>query len=74
MAEIGSRSSTQTRNTIGCTNTGSEIQKQISKWRESGHFCKITGQPSRKLVPSFAARIYGFFAYVKAHGDKSGNY
>ena len=37
MAETGRRSSTQTRNTIVCTNTGSEIQKQISKWRESSH-------------------------------------
>jgi len=32
MAEIGCRSSIQTRNAIVCTNTGSEIQKQIPKW------------------------------------------
>jgi len=36
MAEIGSRSSTQTRNTIVCKNTGAENKKQIPKWRESG--------------------------------------
>jgi len=45
MAEIGGMSSTQTRNTIVCTNTELEIQKQIHKWRESGHLYKITGQP-----------------------------
>jgi len=74
MVEIGCRSSTQTRNTIVCTNTGSEILKQIPKWRENGHLCKITGQPSRQIVPSFAARFSCVFAYVKALGDKSGNY
>jgi len=74
MAEIGCRLSTQTRNTIVCTNTGSEILKQIPKWRESGHLCKITGQPSRQIFPSFAARVSGVSAYVKALGDKSGNY
>jgi len=36
MAEIGSRSSTQTRNRIVCKNTGAENKKQIPKWRESG--------------------------------------
>jgi len=36
MAEIGSRSSTQTRNTIVCKNTGAENKKQITKLRESG--------------------------------------
>ena len=74
MAEIGCRSSTETRNTIVCTNTGSEILKHIPKWRESGHLCKITGQPSRQIVPSFAARFSGVFAYVEATGDKRGNY
>ena len=73
MAEIGCRSSTQTRNTIVCTNTGSEIQKEIPKWRESDHLCKITGQPSRQIVPTFAVRISGGFAYVEAPGDESGN-
>jgi len=36
MTEIGSRSSTQTRNTIVCKNTGAGNKKQIPKWRESG--------------------------------------
>jgi len=36
MAGIGSRSSTQTRNTIFCKNTGAENKKQIPKWRENG--------------------------------------
>jgi len=49
MAEVGSRSSTQTRNTIVCTNTDSENKKEIPERRESGHLCKIAGQPSRKL-------------------------
>jgi len=74
MADIGSRSSTQTRNTVVCTNTGSEIQKQIPKCRESGHLCKIRGQPSRQIVTSFVARISGGFAYVEAPGDEIGNY
>jgi len=74
MEEMGCGSSTQTRNTIVCTNTGSEIQKQIPKWRESGHLCKIMGKPSRQIVPTFAARISGVFAYVEAPGDKSVNY
>jgi len=74
MAQTGRRSSTQTRNTIVCTNTGSEIQKQISKWREISRLCKIAGQPSRQIVPSFAARNSGGFAYVEALGDESGNY
>ena len=74
MAEIGCRSSIQTRNTVVCTNTGSEIQKQIANWRESSHLCKITGQPSRQIVPSFAAGISGVFTYVEAPGDKSGNF
>jgi len=54
-------------------NTGSEIQKQLLKWRESGHIWKITGQPSRQIVPSFAARISACFAYMEASGDESGN-
>ena len=74
MAEIGCRSRTQTRNTIVCTNRGSEIQEQIPKWRESDNLCKIMGKPSRQIVPSFAARISAVFAYVEAPGDKSGNY
>jgi len=73
IAAIGCRSSNQTRNTIVCTNTGSEIHKQIPKLRESGHLCKITGQPSRQIVSFFAAKISGVFAYVEAPGDKSGN-
>jgi len=73
-AETGCRSSTQTRNTIVCTNTGSEIQKKISKWRERGHLFKIAGQPSRQIVPSFAARISGCLEYVEAPGLESGNY
>jgi len=32
------------------------------------------GKPSRQIVPFFAARISGVFAYVEAPGDKSGNY
>jgi len=48
MAEIGSRSSTQTRNIIVCTNTGSENKKQMPERRESGPLCKIAGQPSGK--------------------------
>jgi len=35
---------------------------------------KIAGQPSGQIVPSFAARISGGFAYVEAPGDESGNY
>jgi len=64
----------QTRTTIVCTNTGSEIQKKIPKWRESGHLCEIAGQPFRQIVPSFTARISDGFAYVEALGDESGNY
>jgi len=56
-----------------CTNTGSEIQKQILKWLEGGHLFKITGQPSRQIVLSFAARVSGGFAYVEGTGDESGN-
>jgi len=74
MPAIGCRSSTQTRNTIVCNNTGSEIQKQIPKCREGGHLCKITGQPSQQIVPTFAARISGVFAYVEMPSVKSGNY
>jgi len=74
MAEVGSRSRTQTRNTIFCTNTGSKNNKHIPKWRESGHLCKTAGQPSRQIVPSFATSISGGFAYVEAPGDKCGNY
>jgi len=74
MAEIGCRTNTQTRNTIVCANTSSEIQKLIPKWRESGHLCKIAGQPSRQIVPSFAAMISGGFAYVEVPGDECGNY
>jgi len=74
MAEIGSRSSTQTRNTIVCTNTGSENKKQIPEFRESRHLCKIAGQPSRQKVPSFAASISGGFSYVEAPCEKSWNY
>jgi len=48
MAETGCRSSTHTRNTIVCTNTGSENKKNIPKWRESCHLCKITRQSSRQ--------------------------
>jgi len=72
MAEIGCRSSTQTRTVF--TNTGSEIQKQIPKWSESGHLFKITGQHSRQILPFFAARISACFAYKEAPGDESGNY
>ena len=74
MAETSCRSSTQTRNTIVCTNTGSENKKNIPKWRESCHLCKIAGQPHRQIVPSFAARISGGFAYLEEPGDKIGNY
>jgi len=73
-AGIGCSSSTQTQITIVCTNTGSEILKQIPKWRENGHLCKITRQPSRQIVPSFPARVSGVFAYVEAPGDEIGNY
>jgi len=74
MAEIGCRPSTQTRKTIVCTNTGSEIPKKLPEWRESGHLCKIIRKPSRYIIPSFAARFSEVFAYVEAPGDKSGNY
>ena len=74
MAETGCRSSSQTRKTIVCTNTGSENKKNIPKWRESCYLWKIAGQPSRQRVPSFAARISGDFAYLEEPGDKSGNY
>jgi len=74
MAERGCRSSTRTRKTIICTNTGSENKKNVPKWRESCHLCKIAGQPSRKIVPSFAARISGGFAYLEEPGGKCGNY
>jgi len=50
------------------------MQTQIPKWRESGHLFKITGLPSRQIVPSFDARISGVIAYVEALGDESGNY
>jgi len=73
MTETDCRSCTQKRNTIVCTNTGSEIQKQIPKWCESGHLCKIAGQLSRQLVQSFAAIISDGVAYVEAPGDESGN-
>jgi len=62
------------RNTIVCTNTGSENKKEIPEWRESCHLCKIAGLPSRQIVPSFAARMSGGFAYVEAPGGESGNY
>jgi len=55
MAETGCRSNTRTRNSIGCTNTGSENMKNIPEWRESCHLCKIAGQPYRQIVQSFAA-------------------
>jgi len=74
LAEIGSRSSTQTRNTIVCKNKGAENKRKIPKWHESGHLCKIAGQPSRQIVPSFVARITVGFKYVEAPGDESGNY
>jgi len=74
MAEIGSRSSTQTRNTIVCTITGSENKKQVPERREKCHLCKIAGQPSLQIVPSFPARISGGFAYVEASCEKRGNY
>ena len=47
--------------------------KQLLKWRESGYIWKITGQPSRQIVPSFAARISACFAYMEASSDRSGN-
>ena len=53
-------------------NTVLEIQKQLLKWRESGHIWKITGQPSRQIVPFFAARISASFAYMEASVDESG--
>ena len=46
----------------------------ISKWSGSGHFCKITGQTFRQIVPSFAARISGVFADVETPGDQTGNH
>jgi len=46
----------------------------VINWRESGHLWKIRGQPSRQIVPSFAARFSACFAYMDAHGDESGNY
>ena len=74
MAEIVSRSSTHTHTKYFVrNNTGLEIQKQLLKWRESGHISKITGQPSRQIVPSFAARISACFAYMEASVDESGN-
>jgi len=74
IAGTGCRSCTQRRDTIVCTNTGSEIQKQIPKWCASGHLCEIARQPFRQILPSFAARNSDGFAYVDAHGDESGNY
>jgi len=50
------------------------IKKQLLKERESGHLWKITGETSRQIVPSFAARISACFAYMEAHGGESGNY
>jgi len=47
---------------------------QLPKWRESGHVWKITGQPSRQIVPPFAGRISACFAYMEAPGDEGGNY
>jgi len=54
--------------------TGSEIQKKLIKCRESNHLWKITGQPSRQIVPSFDAPISDGFAYMEAPIDESGNY
>jgi len=68
-AQIDCRSTTLIRNTLLCTNTGSEIQKKIPKLRESGHLFKITVQNSRYKVPSFDARVSGGFAYVESPGD-----
>jgi len=73
MAEIVCRSSKVTKYIVR-TYKGLEIQKQLLKWRESGHLWKITGQSSRQIVPSFSARISACFSYMEAHGDKSGNY
>jgi len=39
MSEIGSRSSTQTRNRIVCIITGAENKKEIPKLRETSHLC-----------------------------------
>ena len=55
-------------------NKGSEIQKHLLKWRESGHLWKITGQSSLQIVPFFVARFSACFAYMEAPGGKSGNY
>jgi len=40
----------------------------------NGHLWKITGQPSRQLVPSFEARISACFAYMEAPDDFSRTY
>ena len=73
MAEIVCRSSTHTHERLSSKQYRLEIQKQLLKWRESGHIWKITGQPSRQIVPSFAARISACFAYMEASVDGSGN-
>lgn len=44
--------------------------KQIIKWRESGHFCKITVQSCRQIVPTFAASISGPFASPSTYISK----
>jgi len=48
--------------------------KHIYKWRESSHFCKITEQTFRQIVPPFAARFSGVFADVVEPGGESWNY
>jgi len=50
------------------------VTRNIPKWRGSGHFCKITGQTFRQIVPTFAVGISGVIADVKAPGDESGNH
>jgi len=37
-------------------------------------YAKLQDSTSLQIVPSFAARISGGFAYLEAPGDESGNY
>jgi len=50
------------------------VARNIPKWRGRGHFCKITGQTFRQIVPHFSARISGVLADVEAPGNESGNH
>jgi len=41
---------------------------------KKGHFCKITEQTDRQMIPTFDARASVIFAYVVVPGGESWNY